>query len=69
VLETLLDPPLPLTLDIHKAAIDLSRYNKLAFYDGLIIAAAVRAGCNALYSEDLQDGREMESLTIRNPFA
>ncbi len=56
-------------MGIHKAAIDLSRYNKLAFYDGLIIAAAVRAGCNVLYSEDLQDGREMESLTIRNPFA
>ncbi len=68
-LETLLDPPLPLTLELHKAAIGLARDHKLAFYDGLIVAAAVRARCRVLYSEDLRHGREIEGTTIRNPFS
>lgn len=67
-LETLLDPPLPLTVEIHKAAIGLARDHKLAFYDGLIVAAAAHARCSLLYTEDLQDGRMMEGVTIRNPF-
>jgi len=67
-LETLLDAPLPLTPEIHKAGMSLARDHKLAFYDALIVAAAVHAGCSVLYSEDLQDGRAMEGVTIRNPF-
>jgi predicted nucleic acid-binding protein len=35
----------------------------------LIIAAAIRAGCNTLYSEDLQDGFQASAvLTVVNPF-
>lgn len=44
-----------------------SRY-QYSFYDSLIIAAALDAGCSRLYSEDLQDGQRIESLTIENPF-
>jgi predicted nucleic acid-binding protein len=33
----------------------------------LILAAALEAGCTVLYSEDMQDGQQIESLTIRNP--
>ena len=39
-----------------------------SFYDSLIIAAALEAGCKVLYSEDLQHGQRIEQLTIRNPF-
>ena len=44
---------------------------KLGFciYDGLIVAAAVSAGCAILYSEDLQQGQVIDQLTIQNPFA
>ena len=35
----------------------------------LIVAAAVRAGCSILYTEDLQQGQVIEQLQIRNPFA
>ena len=40
-----------------------------AFYDSLIIAAALEAGSERLYSEDLQHGQRIEGLTIINPFA
>lgn len=67
--QTLLDPPLPLTAKLHKAAVNLARDHKLAFYDGLIVAAASEAKCPVLYSEDMQDGRAIAGVTIRNPFA
>lgn len=39
-----------------------------AFYDALIVAAAIQAGCKTLFTEDLQDGRRIEGLLIRDPF-
>ena len=59
---------MPLTADTHGAALGLAREHGLAFYDALIVAAAVEAGCNTLYSEDMQHGRAIGALTIRNPF-
>ena len=35
-----------------------------SIYDGLIVAAAVRAGCAILYTEDLQQGQVIDQLTI-----
>jgi predicted nucleic acid-binding protein len=58
----------PLTADTHAAALTLARDHGFAFYDALIIAAAIEAGCDILYSEDLQHGRAIGGLTIRNPF-
>ena len=40
-----------------------------SFYDSLIIAAALEAGCNTLYSEDMQHGQRIEQLIIKNPFS
>jgi predicted nucleic acid-binding protein len=65
----LVDPPLPLTLDLHSAARTLAQDHQLSFYDALIIAAALEAGCETLWSEDLQHGRVIGGMTIRNPFA
>lgn len=44
-----------------------SRYG-YAFYDSLIIAAALEAGCDRLLSEDLQHGQQIEGLRIEDPF-
>jgi len=41
---------------------------QFSFYDSLIIAAALQAKCNVLYSEDLQHNQKVHSLTILNPF-
>jgi predicted nucleic acid-binding protein len=42
---------------------------RLAWYDSLIVAAAIEAQCDTLYSEDLQHGQRIESVTVTNPFA
>jgi predicted nucleic acid-binding protein len=62
-------PPLPLTLSIHEAALGIATRTGYQFYDALIIATALEAGCTTLFSEDLHDGHEINELTIRNPFA
>jgi predicted nucleic acid-binding protein len=68
VLKMLLDPPQPLTLELHEASVKIARDYDFSIYDSLIVAAALRAGCSILYSEDFQHGQMVEQLTIRNPF-
>ena len=57
-----------LTTATHEAAMSLARDHGVSFYDALIVAAAIEAGCDVLYSEDMQDGRAFGKLTVRNPF-
>lgn len=63
-----LDDVVPLTINTHSAAVLLARDHGPSFFDALIIAAAIEAGCDTLYSEDLQHGRTFGVLTIVNPF-
>jgi predicted nucleic acid-binding protein len=42
--------------------------HRLAWYDSLIVSAALESECEILYSEDLQHGRRFGSLQIQNPF-
>ncbi|MEW6747790.1 MAG: PIN domain-containing protein [Planctomycetota bacterium] len=49
-------------------AITRSRSDALSFRDSLIIQSALAAGSSRLYSEDLQDGRVIDGMTIENPF-
>jgi len=53
---------------IYVEALRISGKHHLAWYDSLIVAAALDGQCGVLYSEDLQDGREIEGLKISNPF-
>jgi predicted nucleic acid-binding protein len=46
----------------------LEEEHSLAFWDALIVEAALRAGARTLLSEDLQDGRRFGELVVRNPF-
>jgi predicted nucleic acid-binding protein len=39
----------------------------LPWYDSLIVASAID-GQDVLYSEDFQDGQQIGSVTISNPF-
>jgi predicted nucleic acid-binding protein len=65
---TIVDPPLPLTLDLHHSARSLAQDHQLSFYDALIVATAIEAGCDTLFSEDMQYGRSIGGLNIVNPF-
>jgi len=59
----------PLSIDTHDRARAIAERYGFAFYDALIIAAALLADCEILYSEDLQSGQKIEGqLTFRNPF-
>ncbi len=53
---------------LFQMAIDLWDRYSLAWYDALIVAAALEGRCDVLYSEDLQDGLEIDGLRIVNPF-
>ncbi len=57
------------TRTLYRRGLDLQARYGFSFYDSLIIAAALEAGCTCLYSEDMQDGQQIQSLTIQNPFA
>jgi predicted nucleic acid-binding protein len=41
---------------------------RFSWYDSLIVASALQAHCNVLYSEDLQHGQKINTLVINNPF-
>ena len=63
-----LDPVRPISIDTHAAALEISRAHGFNFYDSLIVAAALEAGCDQLITEDLQAGRRIDGLVIVNPF-
>ena len=57
-----------ITVSTHEAALAHARRHGLSFYDALIVASAIEAGCDTLYSEDMQHGRTIGGVAIINPF-
>lgn len=53
---------------LYQSAIGVQERYGFSFYDSLIIAAALSAGCSRLLSEDLQHGQRIDGLLIENPF-
>ena len=49
-------------------AIALHRRDRISIWDALIVEAARRAKARVLYTEDLQDGRDFDGVTVENPF-
>jgi predicted nucleic acid-binding protein len=59
----------PLTVETHETGLALAERYGFSTYDAMIAAAALQAGCDTLWSEDLQDGMTLtEGLRIVNPF-
>jgi predicted nucleic acid-binding protein len=59
----------PLTVEDHDRAVDIAGRHEFSFYDSVIVASALRAGCKTLYSEDLQHRQVIDhQLTVINPF-
>jgi predicted nucleic acid-binding protein len=50
-------------------ALELAVDRHLGIWDAIILAAAARAGCRLLVSEDLQDGFTWRGVTVTNPFS
>jgi predicted nucleic acid-binding protein len=53
---------------LYSNALSIADETGWSFYDSLIVSSALAAGCGTLVTEDLQDGRTIRGLTIRNPF-
>jgi predicted nucleic acid-binding protein len=54
--------------DIVRRAVEARASYGLHFYDGMIVAAAERAGCGRIWSEDLNAGQTYFGVTVANPF-
>ncbi len=54
--------------ELYRKTLHIRQETGYRFYDALIVAAALEGGCKILYSEDLQDGRKISGLSIKNPF-
>jgi predicted nucleic acid-binding protein len=59
----------PLDAALVKAAVKTSRSAQLSYWDGLIVASAEAGGCKRLLTEDLNDGQQIGSVRVENPFA
>lgn len=55
-------------LELIKEALSLQERFKTSWFDSIIIASALTAGCTTLYSEDFQSGQKIAGVTIVNPF-
>jgi predicted nucleic acid-binding protein len=57
-----------ISLSTVERCLTLKRAYGYAYWDSLILAAAIEADCQILYSEDLQNGQVIEgTLTVKNP--
>jgi predicted nucleic acid-binding protein len=63
--------PIPIVVtdaDMVRRAVEVQGRYGLHFYDSMIIAAAERAGCERIWSEDLNSGQKYFGISVQNPF-
>lgn len=59
----------PLTVQTHDTGRRLAERHGLSTYDAMIASAALLAGCDTLFSEDMQHGLLLDrQLRVCNPF-
>ena len=54
--------------DLVRRAVEAHVSYGIHFYDGMIVAAAERAACERIWSEDLNNGQKYFGVTVANPF-
>ena len=54
---------------IIRAGLDLHQTRSVAFFDAVVLASAHAAGCNLLWTEDMNTGEVVNGVCISNPFA
>ncbi|MFZ3265361.1 MAG: PIN domain-containing protein [Terriglobales bacterium] len=54
--------------ELVRRAVEARTAYGLHFYDGMIVAAAERAGCGRIWSEDFNEGQKYFGVTVANPF-
>jgi predicted nucleic acid-binding protein len=59
----------PLTVESHDVGVRLAQRYQLSIYDAMIVASALEAGCDTLWTEDLHGGAVFDdSLRVVSPF-
>jgi predicted nucleic acid-binding protein len=59
----------PVTVATHEAGLEIAETYGLSIYDSMIVAAALQADCDTLWSEDMHDGLVIaDRLRVINPF-
>ncbi|MFL6603480.1 MAG: PIN domain-containing protein [Steroidobacteraceae bacterium] len=61
-------PVQDINVSILKGALQIKAQHGFSYWDSAIIAAARALGCRELYSEDMAHGREVEGVSIIDPF-
>jgi len=61
-------PVQEMTLALLERALEIKAAHRFSYWDSAIIAAAQALGCRELYTEDMSHGRQVEGVTIVNPF-
>ena len=58
----------PITIETFHSAVAISRRYQLSYWDGAILASALSAGCDAVYSEDMSPTQDYGGVRVINPF-
>ena len=59
-----------MTVETHETGLALTERYGLSVWDASVVASALEADCDTLWSEDMQDGLVVSGrLRVRNPFA
>ena len=61
-------PVVALDLPLVQRAVSTCQRYQISYWDALIIAAAERASCARIYSEDLNAGQSYNGVAVVNPF-
>jgi predicted nucleic acid-binding protein len=54
--------------DMVRRAVEAHAEYGVRFYDGMIVAAAERGGCQRIWSEDFNAGQKYFGIVVENPF-
>jgi predicted nucleic acid-binding protein len=54
--------------DLVRRAVEARDKYGVHFYDGMVVAAAERGGCERIWSEDLNAGQKYFGIVVENPF-
>jgi predicted nucleic acid-binding protein len=57
-----------ITVPVMSHALGIKAAHGLSYWDAAIVAAASALGCRALFSEDMAHGREIDGVTVIDPF-
>jgi predicted nucleic acid-binding protein len=61
-------PVTTLTKATFFSALEIHYRHGISHWDSLIVASALEAGCQTIYSEDLNHGQEYDGVKVINPF-